>query len=131
MEPARFHSADARALRYLLYSLFGYEIYTKSYKGHFKTEQVLEQLVYNSFFPHSIMYSVSQMNKYFERLKAESLQENYEQLEFIIGKVLNNVKYSNIEAEDFNTVQQFLLQTRKDLIEIGASFSRYYFGNSK
>jgi uncharacterized alpha-E superfamily protein len=130
MQPPGLQSIDIRGLRYLLYSLFGFEIYTKTYKGHFTTEQVLELIVYNSFFPHSIMYSLHQMNKYFERLKSESLPENYEHLEFQIGKILNNVKYSNVEAESLKVINQFLLQTRNDLIEIGNSFSRYYFGNT-
>jgi uncharacterized alpha-E superfamily protein len=102
----------------------------KTYKGHFTIEQVLELVLYNPFFPHSVMYSLNQLNKYFERLKPDSLPENYEQLEFIIGKSLNNVKYSNLEAENLQMLNQFLLQTRKDFIEIGNSFSRYYFGNS-
>ena len=130
IEPEEFQSVDARGLRYLLYSLFGYEIYVKTYKGHFAIEQVLEMVVYNSYFPHSVMYSLNQLNKYFERLKPDSLPENYEQLEFLIGKSLNNVKYSNIEAQNLKMLNQFLLKTRKDLIEIGHSFSRYYFGNS-
>lgn len=130
MEPEGLHSVDARGLRYLLYSLSGYEIYMKTYKGKFTTEQVLELVLYNTFFPHSLMYSLYQLNKYFERLKPESLPENYEQLEFLIGKILNYVKYSNIEADNLKTLNCFLLQTRQDLIEIGNSFSRYYFGNT-
>ena len=127
IEPEGFHSVDARGLRYLLYSLFGYEIYMKTYKGHFSIEQVLELVLYNPFFPHSIMYSMNQLNKYFERLKPDSLQENYEDLEFMIGKSLNNVKYSNLEAGNLQMLNQFLLKTRRYLIEIGNSFSRYYF----
>jgi uncharacterized alpha-E superfamily protein len=102
----------------------------KTYKGNFSTSQVLELVIYNSYFPHSVLYSLNQLNKYFERLKPESLPENYEELEFLIGKSLNNVKYSDLEAENLKMVNQFLLQTRKDLIEIGNSFSRYYFGNT-
>lgn len=123
-------SVGARDLRYLLYSLFGYEIYMKTYKGNFSTEQVLELILYNPFFPHALMYSLYQLNKYFERLKPESVPQSYEQLEFLIGKILNNVKYSNLEADNFKQLNYFLLQTRKDLIEIGNSFSKYYFGNS-
>ncbi|GEO10203.1 alpha-E domain-containing protein [Segetibacter aerophilus] len=130
IEPEEFKLSEARELRYLLYSLFGYEIYMKTYKGNFSTSQVLELVLYNNYFPHSVLYSLNQLNKYFERLKPESLPENYEELEFLIGKSLNNVKYSDLEAENLKMVNQFLLQTRKDLIEIGNSFSRYYFGNT-
>lgn len=128
IEPGGFQSVDGRGLRYLLYSLYGYEMYMKTYNGHFSIDQVLELVIYNPFFPHSIIYSLNQLNKYFERLKPESLPESYEELEFLIGKTLNNVKYSNLEGENLKMLTQFLLQTRRDLIEIGNAFSRYYFG---
>ncbi|MEJ7827418.1 MAG: alpha-E domain-containing protein [Segetibacter sp.] len=121
---------EARNLRYLLYSLFGYEIYMKTYKGNFNTQHVLELIVYNPFFPHSILYGLNQVNRYFERLQPESLPESYAQLEFLIGKTKNNVKYSALPADQSNILNQFLLQTRADLIAIGSSFSKYYFGNT-
>lgn len=121
---------EARGLRYLLYSLCGYEIYMKIYKGDFSIENVLELVIYNAFHPHSLIYSLYQLNKYFERLKPESLPENYEQLEFLIGKTLNNVKYSNLEPNNSKMLNSFLLKIRGELIEIGNSFSRYYFGNT-
>lgn len=130
MDPRSLQAVDARVLRYLLYSLFGYEIYMKTYKGNFTTGQVLELVLYNPFFPHSLMYSLYQLNKYFERLKPESLPESYEQLEFLIGKIFNNVKYSNLEDNNLKALNYFLHQTREDLVEIGNSFSQYYFGNS-
>jgi uncharacterized alpha-E superfamily protein len=118
------------ALRYLLYSLFGFEIYMKVYKGKFNSESVLELLLQNTHFPHSLLYSLNQMNKYFERLRPDSLPESYEQLEFLIGKTMNNVKYSEIEANSPRMVNFLLLQTRNDLTGIGSSFGRYYFGNT-
>jgi len=121
---------EARNLRYLLYSLFGYEIYMKTYKGSFNTQHVLELIVYNPFFPHSIIYGLNQVNRYFERLQPESLPENYAQLEFLIGKTKNNVKYSDLPANESKTLKQFLLQTRADLIGISSSFSKFYFGNT-
>lgn len=124
-------SEEARGLRYLLYSLFGYEIYMKTYQGNFNTQHVLELIIYNSFFPHSVIFGLNQLNRYFERLKPESLPENYAQLEFLIGKTKNNVKYSNLQANDPKILNQFLFATRADLIGIGESFSKYYFGNTK
>lgn len=123
-------SGDAKGLRYLLYSLSGYEIYMKTYKGDFNTQDVLELTVHNTFFPHSLIYSVYQMNKYFERLKPESFPENYEHLEFLIGKTLNNIKYTKLDADEPDAINLFLSEIRDELIETGNSFSRYYFGNT-
>lgn len=123
-------SLEPRGLKYLLYSLLGYQIYMKTYNGHFSSKQVLELVVHNNFFPHSLIYSLYQMNKYFERLKSESLPESYAQLEFLIGKTMNNIKYSNLQVNNKVMLNQFLLQTKKELIGIGECFSKYYFGNS-
>jgi uncharacterized alpha-E superfamily protein len=121
---------EARDLRYLLYSLYGYEIYMKTYKGNFSIGYVLELIIYNTFFPHSIMYGLNQVNRYFERLQPESLPESYAHLEFLIGKTKNNVKYSDLQADQLTSVNQFLMQTRAELTGIGSSFSKYYFGNT-
>ena len=121
---------EAPNLRYLLYSLFGFEVYLKTYKGHFTTKNVLELILYNPDFPHSILYSLERLYKYFERLQPESLPENYNQLEFLIGKTMNNIKYSNVNQADIQTLDTFLFQTRLDLFEISGAFSKYYFGNT-
>src|SRR5665647_757835 len=86
-----FHSMN---LRYLLNSLFGFEVYLKTYKGNFTKKNVLDLVLYNPNFPHSILYSVERLYKYCCRLRPESLPENYEHMEFLIGKTMNNVKYS-------------------------------------
>jgi uncharacterized alpha-E superfamily protein len=121
---------ESPALRYLLYSLLGYEIYMKTYKGSFNPQDVLDTVIYNIYFPHSLIYSLNQLNRYFERLKDESLAESYEEVEFLIGKTMNSVKYSNLLMADVKMVREFLLQTRKQLIEIGNCFGKYYFGNT-
>lgn len=130
LQAGRNESSDSMKLRYLLYSLFGFEVYLKIYKGNFTTKNTLDLILYNPDFPHSILYSMERLYKYFTRLKEESLQENFEQLEYLIGRTMNNIKYSNINESDSKTLDAFLFQTRMDLFEISAAFSKYYFGNS-
>ena len=118
------------ALRYLLYSLSGYELYLKTHRGNLQADFVIQQIVYNEQFPHSIAYCLRQLFRYFERLEAESLPENYKQLEFLIGRAMNNVKYSIIDTSDGPGLKQFLQQTRNELTGIAAAFNQFYFGNS-
>ena len=121
---------EGPTMRYLLYSLFGYELYIKTYKGNFTAENVLQLVVYNNHFPHSILYCLERIYKYFERLNAESVQENYDQLDFLIGKTMNNIKYSNVNADNPEMLNSFLHQTKNDLFDIGSSLSKLYFGNT-
>lgn len=121
---------ELTALRYLLYSLSGYELYLKTHRGNLQTDYVIQQIMYNEHFPHSIAYCLNQLFRYFERLEAESLPENYKQLEFLIGRAMNNVKYSTINTADSEGLKEFLQQIRQDLFGIAAAFNNYYFGNS-
>jgi uncharacterized alpha-E superfamily protein len=121
---------EVPALRYLLYSLSGYELYLKTYRGNFQADHVLQQILYNANFPHSVTYCLRQLYRYFERLETESFPENYKKLEFVIGRVTNNIKYSDIKTSDSEGLRSFLQQTKQDLFGIAAAFNQYYFGNS-
>jgi uncharacterized alpha-E superfamily protein len=117
-------------LRSLLHSLSGYELYYKIYRGTFTPDNVLQMILYNTNYPHSILYCLQQVSNYFERLNAESLPESYSRLEFLIGKAMNNVKYSNIRAASVDELQRFIYQTRSELAEVANSFNQFYFGNT-
>jgi uncharacterized alpha-E superfamily protein len=121
---------EVPALRYLLYSLSGYELYLKTHRGNFQADHVLQQIIYNENFPHSIAYCLKQVFRYFERLETESLPESYKQMEFIIGRAMNKVKYSGINPADGEGLKNFLFQTRQELFDIAAALNQYYFGNS-
>ncbi|MBO2012416.1 alpha-E domain-containing protein [Hymenobacter negativus] len=121
---------SAAGLRYLLYALFGYELYTKTYKGVITPENVLEMLVYDEDFPHSLAYSLGQLQRYCERLRDQSLPESYDHLHFLIGKAKNNVAYSSFQARNGPALAQFLQQTRSELFEVAGALNTHYFGNS-
>ncbi len=122
-----FHSMN---LRYLLNSLFGFEVYLKTYKGNFTKKNVLDLVLHNPNFPHSILYSVERLYKYFCRLRPESLPDNYEHMEFLIGKTMNNVKYTTANENNRESLDSFLAQTRLELHDISNAFNKYYFGNT-
>lgn len=122
--------SEAPQWRYLLYSLSGYEFYMRTYRGHMQPDHVLQHVLYNNLFSHSIVYCLQQISRYFARLKSESLSESYEHLDFLIGRLTTNVKYSRLETSEGKYLQQFLLQTRRELLEISNGFNHYYFGNS-
>jgi uncharacterized alpha-E superfamily protein len=124
------HKVEVTALRYLLYSLSGYELYLKTHRGNFQADYVLEQVIHNENFPHSIAYCLKQLFRYFERLETESLPDSYKHLEFLIGRTMNIVKYSNIKLSDSEGLKKVLQETRQELLEIAAAFDQYYFGNS-
>jgi uncharacterized alpha-E superfamily protein len=124
------HVGGAAELRYLLYGLLGYELYIKTYQGNLEARSVLELVLYNPDFPHSLLYSLGQLLRYCERLKDKSRPESYEHLRFLIGKARTTVAYSTLEAQEGEALGKFLNQVRGELLEITTELSNSYFGNS-
>jgi uncharacterized alpha-E superfamily protein len=114
-------------LRYLLYSLLGYELYIKTYQGDLEPRHVLELILYNNDFPHSLLYSLGQLLRYCERLKDKSRPESYEHLRFLIGKARTTVAYSTVQAQQGGALGPFLGQVRGELLDITTALSNSYF----
>ncbi len=121
--------ADDPSWRFLLYSLSGYELYLKKNRGTLDAGLVIQHVLYNTDFPHSLLYSLNRLTRYFERLKTESTPESFDKLEFLIGRCSNNIKYSNLSSNS-KLLREFLPQTKNELFEIALMFNKYYFGNT-
>jgi uncharacterized alpha-E superfamily protein len=116
-------------LRYVLYSLLGYELYIKTHQGQLEPRSVLGLMLYHADFPHSLLYSLSQLVHYTERLKDKSRPESYEQLRFLVGKARTTVAYSTLEGQTGEALGRFLTQVRSELMDIASTLSTSYFGN--
>lgn len=125
-QPGEVHSPE---LRYVLFGLLGYELYVKTYQGQLDAGSVLELVLYNPDFPHSLRYSLGQLLRYCERLKDKSRPESFEQLRFLIGKVRTTVTYSTLRAQPGSALGPFLGQVKSELLDVSGALSRLYFGN--
>jgi uncharacterized alpha-E superfamily protein len=121
--------ADDPSWRFLLYSLSGYELYNKRNRGTLDAGLVIEHVLYNTDFPHSLLYSLNMLSRYFGRLKTESKPANFAHLEFLIGRCSNNIKYSSL-SNNSKLLKEFLPQTKNELFEIASTFNKFYFGNT-
>ena len=122
--------AEVPALRYLLYSLSGYELYLKTHRGNFQAGNVIEQIIYNDHFPHSILYCLGGLLRYFQRLEPESIPEHFKKLHFLVGRAMINVRYNRVHPSSGADVQAFLQRTRLEIFEIANAFNEFYFGNN-
>lgn len=116
--------------KYLLYSLSGYEFHSKFYRNVLSTESVVHQVILNVQFPHSVLYCLLQMERYFKRLEPISIPENFKELEFFLGKATSNLRYAGSEQMNVDQVKVLLENTRKEVKEIGQKLAKLYFGYS-
>jgi len=128
--PAGPHGMGAPELRYLLYGLYGYELYSKTYRGTITPNNVLQIILFNEDFPHSLSYALCQLQRYCERLRHRSLPASFERVQYLIGRTKSKVAYSKVSADDAEGLGQFLAETRQELLEIAAALNINYFGNS-
>ena len=121
---------DTSYWKHLLLSLGGYELYLKTYREGFESSNILEQVMLNNDFPRSVIYSVNNIQRYFERLKNHSNQDDYREMSFQIGRLQSRIKYSSVKSIEQEGLHQFLTQIRKELYGIGNSLNEHYFANS-
>jgi len=121
---------DTTYWRYFLQSISGYELYLKNYRSGFEARNILDQIIFDSHFPRSVQYSVSRLQRYFERLRNERNIESFQTIHFKIGKLCSNVQYSNVRQVVDSGLHPFLSKLRQDLYEVGDALSQHYFAYS-
>lgn len=89
---------DTSYWKHLLLSLGGYELYLKTYREGFEASNILEQVVLNNDFPRSVIYSVNNIQRYFDRLKNNSNADDFRELSFQIGRLQSRIKYSSVKS---------------------------------
>jgi uncharacterized alpha-E superfamily protein len=121
---------DTTYWKHLLLSLGGYELYLKTYREGFEAENVLEQVVLNNDFPRSVIYSVGNIQRYFDRLKSDSNMDDFREMSFRIGRLQSRIKYSSVRSIRQEGLHTFLTQIRSELYGIGDALNEHYFANS-
>ena len=122
--------ADTTYWKYLLMSISGYELYLKTYRGGFEAKNVMEQILLNETFPRSVIYSITHLHRYFERLKNEKNINGFNQIDFMIGKVKSKVRFSTPDSILQEGLHRFLMDTKFDLFQIGNTLNQNYFAHS-
>lgn len=115
--------------KHLLLSIGGYELYLKTYRQGFEAENVLAQVVLNNEFPRSVIYSLNQLIKYFDRLKNDG-HITPGNLSFLIGRLQSKVKYSSIKGLKQGDLHLYLAEIKGELYGIGNAFNQNCFSLS-
>ncbi|MBI3882883.1 MAG: alpha-E domain-containing protein [Sphingobacteriales bacterium] len=123
-------TTDTTYWKYLLMSISGYELYLRTYRGGFEAKNVVEQIMLNEQFPRSVVYSINQLHRYFERLKSERNKADFNQIDFMIGKFKSRIKFSTPNSIIQEGLHHFLNETKTGLFEIGTTLSHNYFVHS-
>src|SRR5690606_9863949 len=108
---------DTAYWKYLLLSLSGYSLYLKSYRSGFEARNVIDQTLFNTNFPRSLAYSMTLLQRNFERLQANSSEESFQEIQFMVGKLYSKVRYSDVDSITRLGLHQYLKSVHEDLHE--------------
>jgi uncharacterized alpha-E superfamily protein len=122
--------ADPSYWKYFLMSISGYELYLKNYRSGFEVKNILDQVIFNISFPRSVHYSVYQAQRYFDRLKNERNRDSFDKVNFMIGKLRSNIKFSNVDSIIQDGLPNYLEKIHHELFSVGSALSQYYFAYS-
>ena len=88
---------------------------------------MVEQVILNNQFPRSVIYSINRLHRYFQRLKNEGNVGDFNQIDFMVGKMKSRVPFSTPESIFEEGLHTFLTEINKDLFAIGKTLSQNYF----
>jgi uncharacterized alpha-E superfamily protein len=124
------HGNELVQWKYLLYSLSGYEFHTKFYRNILSTENVIHQIIMNVQFPHSILYCLLQVERYFKRLDTISLPEHFKEMEFLLGRAISNLRYGAPAKSTVENIVPLIESTRTEIKSLSQKLATLYFGYS-
>lgn len=123
-------TTDTTYWKYLLLSISGYALYLKTYRSGFEAKNIVDQVLFNMSFPRSLLYAVTLLQRYFERLKESSNEEHYTNILFTIGRLHSKVRYSTVQSISQAGLHNYLKDIRGDLSTISQMLNQKYFAHA-
>ncbi len=113
--------------RRLLLSLSGYEQYLKSYSNISHNRKVVQHVIFNRDFSHSVIYTLGYIDKYLGYLIKDNTLSEARTLQNQFGRLKSYVEYTDYHNLTSQQLEDVLNNTRSQLIQFSADFSRLFF----
>ena len=121
---------DTTYWKYLLMSISGYSLYLKRYRSGFEARNIIDQVLFNVDFPRSVLYSLNQLQRYFQRMQSDQNTEGFSKVDFMIGKLRSKLQYSDVQSVSHTGLHHYLKSITSDISSIGSTLNHYYFAYS-
>ncbi len=116
--------------KYLLLSASGYEYYLKTYRKGLNGIDVANLIILRKSFPRSITFCLHKILYYFRKIKNEQNLKKNREIEFELEKLINTIRYTEIELLNQLLFKDLLFKTRQQITKIYQDINSYYFNYS-
>ncbi len=113
--------------RRLLLSLSGYEQYLKSYSNISHNRKVVQHVIFNRDFSHSVMYTLELIDKYLEYLSVDNTSSEARTLQNHFGRLKSLVKFTDYYNLTNEQLEDLLNDVKTQLVQFSNDFSKLYF----
>jgi uncharacterized alpha-E superfamily protein len=113
--------------RRLLLSLSGYELYLKSYSNIPHNRKVVQQVIFNDEFAHSVIYTLSLIEVYLESLFKDNNLNEARTLRNQFGRLKSYVEFTDYHNLTNQQLEDLLNHTKAELIKFSVDFSKLFF----
>ncbi|MBX2924604.1 MAG: alpha-E domain-containing protein [Chitinophagaceae bacterium] len=111
----------------LLFSLSGYELHLKTYRGPDYNHNVLHQVLFNDDFPHSVLYSLARIEKYLKDIIAENQSPGNTDLIRCFGRLYSRIQYTDPKDINSGNLQSFLEGIRTEVLQFSNALGHNFF----
>jgi uncharacterized alpha-E superfamily protein len=133
LELRNFREADTNDLlqwKYLLFSLSGYELHVKTYRSGNHNYNVLHQVLVNEHFTRSVLYSLTRIEHYLNKIISTNINEEKAALLRNFGRLFSKVRYMELDSLNKETVPVFFEELKAELVAFNQNVVQHFFSYS-
>lgn len=113
--------------RRLLLSLSGYELYLKSYSNIPHNRKVVQHVIFNPDFGHSVIYTLGLIEVYLDFVFKDNNLSEARTLHNQFGRLKSSVKFTDYHNLTNQQLEDVLKDTKKQLIQFSIDFTKLFF----
>lgn len=118
---------DLMYWRRLLLSLSGYELYLKSYSNLKHNRKIVQHVIFNKDFAHSVIYTLDLINKYLDCLVKDNEMSEARSLYNQFGRLKSYIAYTDYQHLTNKELEEVLETTKAKLNQFSVDFSKLFF----
>lgn len=113
--------------RRLLLSLSGYEQYLKSYSNISHNRKIVQHIIFNREFSHSVIYALEFLDKYLDYLITDNSTSESRTLQNQFGRLKSLIEFTDYHNMNNQQLEDLLNNSKTQLIQFSTDFSKLFF----
>jgi uncharacterized alpha-E superfamily protein len=113
--------------KHLLLSMSGFELHLKNYRSNDYNQNVLHQVLFNSDFIRSVVYSLKHIHNYLDDITSENSRPENTSMIKSLNRLYSKVSYADFETLNTNSLPLYLSDLRSGLLDFSKRLEQIFF----